>query len=107
MLTSRAVYAEVSSVLELLGNGELDLAKKRLQALAPEAKTERERGSILAASGICASLAKGKDGGMQTWDRDRTGRALASITTSQMADDLDKGYAETLENYSKLTEKKV
>ncbi len=102
VLTSKIVYEGVSSILESLRNSDLESAKRKLDALSPEVKTEKERGSLLAAAGICASMTKAKDGTMQSWDQERIVRAATSITSNQMADDFDHGYAETLINYSKL-----
>ena len=48
-------------------------------------------------------MSKAKEGALQTWDTARIERAARSITASQMADDFDVGYAETLLNYSRLT----
>ena len=105
MLKSKVMYEGISSVLDSLRNSELDEARKRLQALTQVVRTEKERGNLLAAAGICASMSKAKDGTMQSWDAARLERAARSITSNQMADDFDQGYAETLINYSKLTQK--
>ena len=102
MLTSKVVYEGVSSVLMSLKNAHLDEAKKTLEAIGSEVKTERERGALLAASGIYSSMVRGKGGTVQTWDRDRIIRAAQSIRQSQMADEFDAGYADTLLDYSKL-----
>lgn len=84
-------------------HSDLEEAKRKIQALMPEVRSERERGALLAAAGIYASMSKGKEGTMQSWDNARIERAAKSITASQMADDFDVGYAETLVSYSKLT----
>ena len=105
VLTSKAVYAGVTSILESLKNADLDDAKRKIQALAPEIRNERERGSLLAASGILASISKAKEGTMQSWDSARLERAASSINSSQMADEFDQGYAETLVAYARLTQK--
>jgi hypothetical protein len=105
VLTSKAVYAGVSSILESLKSSDLDEAKRKLQALTPEIRNERERGNLLAASGILASMSKAKEGTMQSWDSARLERAAKSITASQMADEFDQGYAETLVAYARLTQK--
>ena len=102
MLTSKVVQATIASILDSLRRSDLEDAKRKLQSLAPEVKSERERGALLAAAGIYASMSKAKDGTMQTWDTARVERAAKSITLSQLADDFDVGYAETLLNYSKL-----
>ena len=94
----------IASILDSLRRSDLEDAKRKIQALMPEVRTERERGSLLAAAGIYSSMAKAKDGTMQTWDSGRVERAAKSITASQMADDFDVGYAEALLSYSKLTE---
>jgi hypothetical protein len=99
---TKVVQASIASILESLKKSELDEAKRKIQALMPEVKTERERGSLLAASGILASMSKGKEGTMQTWDAARVERAAKSIIANQMADDFDAGYADTLLNYSRL-----
>ncbi|MDE1852919.1 MAG: hypothetical protein KGI38_04120 [Thaumarchaeota archaeon] len=98
------MQASIASILDSLKRSELDEAKKKIQALTPDVKSERERGSLLAAAGIYASMSKAKVGTMQTWDNARVERAAKSITSSQMADDFDVGYAETLLNYSRLAE---
>ena len=102
MLTSKVVYEGVSSVLISLRNAHLEEAKRKLETIASEVKTERERGSLLAASGIYSSMLRGKDGTLQTWDQERVLRAAQSIRQSQMADEFDAGYADTLLEYSKL-----
>ena len=102
VLTSKLVYEGISSVLECITDSDMDAAKKKLETLAPEVKTERERGSVMAASGICSSMTKAKDGTLQTWAPDRVERVAASIRQNQMADEFDAGYADTLLEYSKL-----
>ena len=104
MLTSKVVQASIASILDSLRNSDLDEAKRKIQALTPDVKSERERGSLLAAAGIYASMSKAKEGTMQTWDNARVERAAKSITASQMADEFDMGYAETLMSYSRLTQ---
>ena len=101
MLT-KVVQASIASILDLLKNSDLEEAKRKIQELTPEVKSERERGGLLATAGLYASMSKAKEGTMQTWDTARMERAAKSITASQMADDFDIGYAETLLNYSKL-----
>jgi hypothetical protein len=105
MLRSRVVYLGVSSILDSLKDSDLEGAKKKLQAVGQEVKTEKEKGSLLAAAGILASMSKAKEGTMQSWDSARLERAAMSITSNQMADEFDQGYAETLVNYSRLTQK--
>jgi hypothetical protein len=102
VLTSKTVHEGVSSVLESLRNSDLVGAKRMLDALSPEVKSERERGSLFAAAGIYASMSRGKEGTFQSWGQDRISRAAKSIESNQMADDFDRGYAETLLDYAKL-----
>lgn len=97
------MQASIASILDSLKRSELDEAKRKIQSLMPEVKTEKERGSLLAAAGIYASMMKSKGGSMPTWDNARIERAAKSIISSQLADDFDAGYAETLMSYSKLT----
>lgn len=103
VVLTRVVQSNIASILDSLKHSELEEAKRKLQALTPEVKSERERGALLAAAGIYASMSKAKEGTMQSWDTARIERAANSITASQMADEFDVGYAETLLNYSKLT----
>jgi hypothetical protein len=102
VLTSKLVYEGVSSVLLYLRNSDLEEAKKKLDAIASEARTERERGSILAAMGIYSSMVRPRNGTLQTWDQERIVRAAHSIRQDQMADEFDAGFADTLLDYSKL-----
>lgn len=102
MLTSKTVHEDVSSILESLRAADLEGAKRKLEALPPEVKSERERGCIMAACGIFASMSKGKGGTIQTWDMERIMRAAKTVQSSQMADDFDRGYAETLIDYARL-----
>jgi hypothetical protein len=92
----------INSLLDSLSRSELDEAKRKLSALSTEVKSEKDRGSLLAAAGIYASMAKAKEGTLRTWDPGRVERAAKSITLSQMADEFDSGYAETLVSYSRL-----
>jgi hypothetical protein len=98
------MQATISSILDSLRRSDLDEAKKKLQALAPEVKSEKDKGSLLAAAGIYASMVKAKNGALQSWDAARIDRAAKSINSSQLADEFDLGYAETLLSYSKLTQ---
>ncbi len=102
MLT-KVVQESIASILDSLRRSDLEEAKHKIQALTPDVKSEKERGGLLAAAGIYASMAKAKEGTMQTWDAGRIERAAKSIVASQMADEFDAGYAETLLSYSKLT----
>lgn len=103
VLTSKVVQESIASILDSLRRSDLDEAKQKIQALVPEVKSERQRGELLAAAGIYSSMSKAKEGTMQTWDAARLERAAKSITASQLADEFDIGYAETLLNYAKLT----
>jgi len=102
VLTSKVVYEGVTSVLVSLKSSDLSSAKSKLEAIVTQVKTERERGSLLAATGIYSSMLKAKDGTFQTWDEERIARAAQSIRQSQMADEFDAGYADTLMDYSRL-----
>ncbi len=102
MLTSKVVQENINSLLDSLSRSEFDEAKRKLAALSGEVKSEKDRGSLLAAAGIYASMTKGKEGTMKTWEPDKVERAAKSITLSQMADEFDTGYAETLVSYSRL-----
>jgi hypothetical protein len=99
------VHEGVSAVLESLKGSDLDGAKKMLETIGGEVRTERERGSLLAATGIYSCIVKSKDGAMQSWDQGRLTRAAQSIRGSQMADEFDAGFAETLMSYTRLSMK--
>lgn len=99
------MQASIASILDSLKRSDLEEAKRKIQALAPEVKSDRERGGLLAATGIYASMSKAKEGTMQTWDSARVERAARSINASQLSDDFDVGYAEILLGYSKLMPK--
>ena len=107
MLRTKAVQEEISSILQSLRNSDLEDAKRRMQSLGSEIRNEKDRGSLLAAAGIYSSMSKGKEGTMQTWDPARMERAAKSIVASQMADEFDRGYAEALLNYSRLSPKQL
>ncbi|HYC26746.1 MAG TPA: hypothetical protein VEB67_01845 [Nitrososphaerales archaeon] len=95
----------VSSILDSLQRADLEGAKKKIQEVSTVVRSERERGNLMAAYGIYSSMTKGKEGRMQTWDSDRLARAARTINSSQLADDFDVGYAETLLSYSALTQR--
>ncbi|MBI3859289.1 MAG: hypothetical protein HY296_03485 [Thaumarchaeota archaeon] len=92
----------VASILQSLRNSDLEGAKRIIDSLAPGVRTDRERGALLAVTGIYTSLLKSKEGTMQSWDQGRVLRAAQSISASQMADEIDLGYSETLASYSRL-----
>ena len=94
----------IASILDSLRRSDLEGAKRKIQALAPEIRSDRERGGLLAASGIYSAMSKAKEGTMQNWDRATVERAAKSITSSQLSDEFDVGYAETLLNYARLGE---
>ena len=95
-----------AAVLDLLVNSDLEGARGQIQTLAQAVKSDRDRGSLTALSGILASISRSKEGAMQTWDSEKMSRAAASVKSSQMADDWDRGYADVLTNYSKLSQKR-
>jgi G:T/U-mismatch repair DNA glycosylase len=102
MLTSKTVTQGVSSVLQALQNEDVDGARKLIEEISREVKTEREMGILAAARGIATSMAKGKEGALQNWSYGKVVRAAETIIKSQMSDDFDFGYAETLVEYAKL-----
>jgi len=95
----------IAAVLESTRKPDMEDARTKLGILMTQAKTEREKGSVMAAAGILASLSKGKEGGMQTWDHEKLTKAAQAIRKNQMADDWDMGYADTLLGYAKLLKK--
>ena len=104
MFTTKVIQMSIASILDSLKRSDLEDAKRKIQALAPEIRSDRERGGLLAASGIYSAMSKAKEGKMQNWDRATVEREAKSITSSQLSDEFDLGYAETLLNYSRLGE---
>jgi len=92
----------VAGVLDAIRKTDLEDAKAKLAIMMSQAKTDREKGSIMAAAGILASVSKAKEGGMQSWKEDKIAQAAQKIRKNQMADDWDLGYADTLLGYAKL-----
>jgi hypothetical protein len=107
MLTSKTVTDGVATVLEALTHSDIDEARRKIEEIGREAKTERERGILAAARGIAASMAKAKSGSLQTWDPDKIVRAAEAIRSSQMSDEFDSGFAETLVSYARLLPRKA
>jgi len=97
-----ALNQAIAFVLESARKADLEEARTKLAAMMTQAKTDREKGSMMAAAGILASLSKGKEGGMQTWNGEKISQAAQKIKKNQMADDWDLGYADTLLGYAKL-----
>lgn len=95
----------MASVLESLIASDMEGAKKQVESLAQTVKSDRDKGSLMALTGILASISKGKEGTMQTWEREKIARAATTIRKSQMADEWDIGYADVLSNYAKLNQK--
>lgn len=106
MLTSKTVTQGVASVLEALQHENVDEARKMIEEISHEVKTDREKGILAAARGIATSMAKGKEGTLQVWDQAKVFRAAGTLISSQMADDFDYGFAETLVEYAKLLPQK-
>ncbi|HXW37389.1 MAG TPA: hypothetical protein VEJ36_05760 [Nitrososphaerales archaeon] len=90
------------SVLAALKNSDPEEAKKKIDEITRDVKTDRERGVMAAAHGIATSMSKGREGTLQSWDPEKVKRAAGRISRSQMSDDYDKGFAETLVEYAQL-----
>ena len=86
VLTSKVVRASIASILDSLKRSDLEEAKRKIQALTPEVKSERERGGLLAATGIYASMSRAKEGTMQTWDTGRIESAAKYIISRNIAE---------------------
>ena len=82
----------------------MEAAKKKIQEMSTIVKSDRDRGSLMAAFGIYTSMSKSKEGTMQSWDSERLARAAKTISSSQLADEFDIGYSDTLMKYSALTQ---
>ena len=61
---------------------------------------------VMAINGLVTSAARGKEMTMQTWDWEKIARAAKSVNSSQMSDDFDRGYSQTLDDYAKLMSSK-
>ena len=106
MLTTKTVTEGVASVLDALTHSDVDEARKRIEEISHDVKTDRERGILAAARGIATAMAKGKGGTLQTWDQEKITRAAEAIRSSQMSDEFDFGFAETLLGYARLLPRK-
>lgn len=96
---------KLASIVDLIRASRTDEAKKEVEALAQAVKSDRDRGSLMALAGILASISKGKDGTLQSWESAKVARAANTIKKSQLADDWDRGYAEVLSAYSRPDQK--
>ncbi len=101
MLRASSVNEEIAGIMQMILKSDLDGAKKRVGALAPNVRTERMRGSLAAVNGIITSKMKKKEGGLRPWDEEKALRAAHQMMKSQLLDDFDKGYAETVTKYAK------
>jgi hypothetical protein len=102
VLTSKTVNESMASVLEALRESDADEAMKKIDEISPGVNTERERGVLAAAHGIATSMSRAKMGALQTWDQEKIVRAAEAIRSSQMSDEFDYGFAETLLSYARL-----
>jgi len=100
------VSSAVAAVLQSIKSADLEGAKSRIGTLIGQAKTEREKGSLMAAAGILTSISKGREDTLQNWEWEKVARAAQSVRKSQMSDDWDQGYAETLASYAKMLKKR-
>ncbi len=103
MLRAGSVNEEITGIMHMILKSDLDGAKKRVVALAPNVRTERMRGSLAAVNGIITSMMKKKEGSLHSWEEEKALRAVHQMMKSQLLDDFDKGYAETLTKYAKLS----
>jgi hypothetical protein len=71
MLTTNTVTEGVASVLAALKQSDVDGARRIIEAISHDVKTDRERGILAAARGIATAMAKGKGGTLQTWDQEK------------------------------------
>lgn len=94
---------DIAEVMQLIVNSEFEAAKKKVTSMSASVRTERMRGSLAAVNGIITSMTKKKEGSLPSWDEERAVRAAHQILKSEMLDDFDKGYSETLVKYGKLT----
>jgi N-acetylglutamate synthase/N-acetylornithine aminotransferase len=94
---------DLAEVMQLIVNSELETAKKKVTSMTTGVRTERMRGSLAAVNGIITSMTKKKEGSLPSSDEEKAIRAAHQILKSEMLDDFDKGYAETLVKYGKLT----
>jgi hypothetical protein len=106
MLTTKTVTEGVASVLAALKHSDVDEARKIIEIISRDVKTDRERGILAAARGIATAMAKGKGGTLQTWDQEKIKRAAEAIRSSQMSDEFDFGFAETLLGYASILSRK-
>ena len=106
MQAGTTVNEGFQSILVALHDGNVDAAKKMVAEVSRGIATERERGCLMAINGLVTSVARGKETTMQTWDWGKIARAAKSVSASQMSDDFDRGYSQTLDEYAKLMSSK-
>ncbi len=93
---------EMAGIMQLIMKADLEGAKKKLLELSAGAKSDRARGSIAAVNGMIASMTKKKEGNLPSWEEEKVVRAAHQMLKSEMLDDFDRGYADTLVKYGKM-----
>lgn len=94
----------IVTILQRILKSDFDGAKKELESLFESASNEKERGELMAVNGIITGIRKRKEGALQLRDAEKIARAGVLIGKSLLADDFDRGYAETLVSYAKMAE---
>jgi len=102
MLTASSMNQEIAGIMQMIFNSDLGNARKRVLTLAPSVKTERMRGSLAAVNGMIASMTR-KEGGQHPWEEEKVLRGAHQMMRSQLLDDFDRGYSETLMKYGKIS----
>ena len=94
MLSAGTLREEVEVILDLIVGSRIEEAKQRIALLSPQVSSEYAKGVLLALEGIL-KMSKSKTG-ESALGRERVTKSAESVTSTQMVDDLDKGYFQTL-----------
>jgi len=93
------IKEEVDEIIESLARSKLEEARQRLAHLAPQVSSEYGKGALLALNGIVNVTENRTPDKMS--DSDKILRAVDRLPKTQMTDDLDKGYLQTMGKWAK------
>jgi len=101
MLSTSMIKEEVDIILESLLNTKLEEARQRLTQMVPQVSSEYGKGAILAINGILNVMENRTPDKMA--DSEKILRAADRLPKTEMIDDLDKGYLQTLGRWARRT----
>jgi len=101
MLSTSMIKEEVDLIIESLLNTKLEEARQRLTQMVPQVSSEYGKGAILAINGILNVMENRTPDKMA--DSEKILRAVDRLPKTEMIDDLDKGYLQTLGRWARRT----